>query len=219
MRHLVYVLILICFNTFGQSSYQFAVLKYGGGGDYYANPTSVPNLVKYLNSEFNMKIDEEVPYIEVGSMGLFNYPFVHMTGHGNVVFSSTEAENLRNYLLGGGFLHIDDNYGMDEFIRPELKKLFPNKELVELPFDHPIFHQRYSFPNGLPKIHEHDGERPQAFGLFEKNRLLLLYTYETDLGNGWEDEAIHNDPPEKREAAFRMGANIIQFVLLNGAIE
>ena len=219
MKTLVILFLVVFSSALAQSDYQFAVLKYGGGGDYYANPTSVPNLIRFINSEFNTKIDEEVPYVEVGSMGIFNYPFVHMTGHGNVVFSNAERENLRNYLLSGGFLHIDDNYGMDQFIRPELKKLFPDKELVELPFEHSIFRQRFNFPNGLPKIHEHDGERPQAFGLFEKNRLILLYTYETDLGNGWEDESVHKDPPEKREAAFRMGANIVQFVLLNGAIE
>jgi hypothetical protein len=202
-----------------QSDYQLAVLKYSGGGDYYANPTSVPNLIKFVNERVNASIDEEVPYVEVGSPLIFTYPFVHMTGHGNVVFSNSERENLRNYLLGGGFLHIDDNYGMDEFIRPEIKKLFPNNELVELPFDHPIFHQSYDFNNGLPKIHEHDDKRPQAFGVILEGRLALLYTYETDLGNGWEDESVHNDPPEKREAALKMGQNILEYAFLNGGLE
>jgi hypothetical protein len=211
--------LLVWSSAFLQSAYQVAVLKYNGGGDYYANPTSVPNLVKFANEQLNAYIDTEVPYVEVGSPKIFNYPFVHMTGHGNVVFSNNDVENLRNYLLGGGFLHIDDNYGMDEFVRDEIKKVFPDNKLVELPFDHPIFHQTFSFPKGLPKIHEHDGERPQAFGIIENGRLVLLYTYETDLGDGWEDQSVHNDPPEKRLQALQMGANILEFVFLNGAIE
>ncbi|MDX1651795.1 MAG: DUF4159 domain-containing protein [Brumimicrobium sp.] len=214
---IVLLLFLFPFGGFCQGDYQLAVLKYSGGGDYYANPTSVPNLVKFANEKVRANISEEVPYVEVGSPLLFTYPFIHMTGHGNVVFSSSERENLRNYLLAGGFLHIDDNYGMDEFVRPEIKKLFPNSPLVELPFDHPIFHQSYDF-NGLPKIHEHDDKRPQAFGIFVEGRLVLLYTYETDLGNGWEDASVHNDPPEKREAALKMGVNILQYVFLNGGI-
>lgn len=204
--------------SFGQGSYQLAVLKYSGGGDYYANPTAVPNLVKFANQQLNANISNEVPYVEVGSPLLFTYPFVHMTGHGNVVFSNLERENLRNYLTGGGFLHIDDNYGMDQYIRPELEKLFPNYELVELPFDHPIFNQKYKF-HGLPKIHEHDGERPQAFGIIIEGRLVLLYTYETDLGDGWEDITVHNDTQENHEKALKMGLNILQFVLINGGIE
>lgn len=210
---------LICFSTVFGQSYQVAVLKYSGGGDYYANPTSVPNLVKFANQHLHADIDIDVPFVEVGSPLLFSYPFVHMTGHGNVVFSNTDRENLRTYLLGGGFLHIDDNYGMDEFIRPEIQKLFPNYELVELPFEHPIFNQKYKFSNGLPKVHEHDGNRPQAFGIIVEGRLVLLYTYETDLGNGWEDMSVHNTSPEKHDAALKMGANILQFVLINGGIE
>lgn len=213
------IFILLLSTSYSQGLYKLAVLKYSGGGDYYANPTSVPNLAKFANEQANAQIDEDIPFVEVGSPQLFNYPFVHMTGHGNVVFSSSERENLRNYLLGGGFLHIDDNYGMDEFIRPELKKLFPNYDLVELPFSHPIFHQRYTFNNGLPKIHEHDGERPQAFGIIVDGRLVLLYTYETDLGNGWEDLSVHNNPIEKHEAALKMGLNILEFVLLKGGYE
>ena len=204
--------------SFGQGTYQLAVLKYSGGGDYYANPTSVPNLVKFVNQQLNANISTEVPYVEVGSPLLFTYPFVHMTGHGNVVFSNAERENLRNYLIGGGFLHIDDNYGMDQYIRPELEKLFPNFDLVELPFDHPIFNQKYKF-HGLPKIHEHDGERPQAFGIIIEGRLVLLYTYETDLGDGWEDITVHNDTQENHEKALKMGLNILQFVLINGGLE
>ncbi|MEX1192283.1 MAG: DUF4159 domain-containing protein [Brumimicrobium sp.] len=217
---IIYSFLVLLVSTFSmaQNDYQLAVLKYSGGGDYYSNPTSVPNLVKFANQQANANIDEDVPYVEVGSPLLFTYPFVHMTGHGNVVFSNAERENLKNYLLGGGFLHIDDNYGMDDYIRPEIKKLFPNVDLVELPFEHPIFHQTYDF-NGLPKIHEHDDKRPQAFGIIVEGRLVLLYTYETDLGNGWEDESVHNDPEEKREEALKMGLNILEFALLKGGIE
>ncbi|MCT4562070.1 MAG: DUF4159 domain-containing protein [Crocinitomicaceae bacterium] len=198
---------------FCQGTYQLAVLKYNGGGDFYANPTAVPNLIKFCNQNLGTNISTEVPYVEVGSSDLFNYPYIHMTGHGNVVFSPSEAENLRNYCYGGGFLHIDDNYGMDEFIRIELKKVFPDKELVELPPDHPIFHQKYDF-NGLPKIHEHDDKRSQAFAIIENGRIVCLYTFETDLGDGWEDPQVHNDPPSKRQAALQMGANILQYVFM-----
>lgn len=200
--------------TFGQGTYQLAVLKYNGGGDYYANPTSLPNLIAFCNQNFSTNISKEVPFVEAGSSSIFNYPFVHMTGHGNVVFSSAEVENLRNYMLGGGFLHIDDNYGMDEFIRVELKKIFPNQELVELPTNHPIFNQKFKF-NGLPKIHEHDDKRAQAFGIIVDGRLVCLYTYQTDLGDGWEDQEVHNDPPEKRKQALQMGANILMFAFFN----
>jgi hypothetical protein len=199
--------------SFSQSAMQLAVLKYNGGGDYYANPTSLPNLVKFCNKELGTTISTDVPFVEASSQDIFLYPMIHMTGHGNVVFSSTESENLRTYLMAGGFLHIDDNYGMDEFIRVELKKLFPSNELVELPFDHPIFHQKYDF-NGLPKIHEHDGKRPQAFGIIIDGRLVCLYTYETDLGDGWEDQAVHNDPANKRLEALQMGANILMYAFM-----
>ena len=191
-------------------SYQLAVLKYSGGGDYYANPTALPNLIDFCNTNLRTNISKEVPYVEVGSPDLFIYPMIHMTGHGNVVFSPGEAENLRNYFFSGGFLHIDDNYGMDEFIRVELKKVFPNKELIELPFDHPVFHQKYDF-NGLPKIHEHDGKRPQAFGIIHDGRLVCLYTYETDLSDGWENPDVHNDSEGKRQDALKMGANILMY--------
>ncbi len=207
-------LILTGLFTHAQGTYQLAVLKYNGGGDYYANPTSLPNLITFCNQNLGTNISKDVPYVEVGSKDIFNYPFIHMTGHGNVVFSPTEAENLRNYLTAGGFLHIDDNYGMDEFIRPELKKVFPNLELVELPFNHPIFSSKYKF-NGLPKIHEHDGKRAQAFGIIIDGRLVCLYTYETDLGDGWEDPQVHNDPPEKRKEALQMGANILFYSFMN----
>lgn len=206
--------VLFHFISIAQSgSYQLAVLKYSGGGDYYANPTSLPNLISYCNKNLNTKISSDVPFVDVGSKDIFRYPFIHMTGHGNVVFSNAEAENLRNYLLSGGFLHIDDNYGMDQFIRVELKKVFPNQELIELPSNHPIFHQKYDF-NGLPKIHEHDDKRPQAFGIVVEGRLVCLYTFETDLGDGWEDQSVHNDSPEKRMQALQMGANILMYAFL-----
>lgn len=214
MNYLIGIFVLF-FATFSnaQGGYQLAVLKYNGGGDYYANPTAVPNLITFCNTELNMSIDKEVPYVEVGSPDLFRYPFIHMTGHGNVVFSLSEADNLRKYVEGGGFLHIDDNYGMNEFIRVELKKIFPNNELVELPFDHPIFHQKYDF-NGLPKIHEHDGQRPQAFGIIIDGRLACLYTYETDLSDGWENREVHNDSEIKHNQALKMGANILMYAFM-----
>jgi hypothetical protein len=214
-RNLGLLILITVLNSvsFSQSAMQLAVLKYNGGGDYYANPTSLPNLVKFCNKELGTMISTDVPFVEASSQDIFLYPMIHMTGHGNVVFSSTESENLRTYLMAGGFLHIDDNYGMDEFIRVELKKLFPSNELVELPFDHPIFHQKYDF-NGLPKIHEHDGKRPQAYGIIVDGRLVCLYTYETDLGDGWEDQAVHNDPQNKRLEALQMGANILMYAFM-----
>lgn len=207
------VTLMITLLSNGQGTYQLAVLKYNGGGDYYANPTALPNLISFCNQNLATNISKDVPYVEVGSQNIFLYPFIHMTGHGNVVFSPSEAENLRKYLLGGGFLHIDDNYGMDQFIRSELKKVFPTHELVELPFNHPIFHQKYEF-NGLPKIHEHDGKRPQAFGIIVDGRLVCVYTYETDLSDGWEDPQVHGDSAEKRKQALQMGANILMYAFL-----
>lgn len=191
---------------------KLALLKYNGGGDWYANPTSLPNLARFCNQNLNTRFDPDYATVETGSAELFNYPFLHMTGHGRVVFSDAEAENLRLYLIGGGFLHIDDNYGMDPYVRPAMKKVFPELDFVELPFEHPIYRQKFTFRNGLPKIHEHDGKPPQGFGLFWKGRLVCFYSYECDLGNGWEDPDVHNDPEEKRQQALRMGANIIQFV-------
>jgi hypothetical protein len=194
-------------------SFQIAKLKYNGGGDWYANKTSLPNLISFCNSSLKLNIDKSEKVVEVGSTELLEYPFVHMTGHGNVVFSAAETENLRKYLTGGGFLHIDDNYGMDKFVRREMKKVFPDLDFVEVPFSHPIYHQKYDFPRGLPKIHEHDNKPPQGFGIFYQGRLVCFYTYETDLGNGWEDHEIYNDPIEKHEAALKMGSNIMSFAL------
>lgn len=197
------------------SAQEIATLKYGGGGDWYANPTALPNLIKFCNQNINTRLEEKPATVETGSVELFQYPYIYMTGHGNVYFSDNDMENLRNYLLSGGFLHIDDNYGMDIYLRPELKKLFPEKDLTELPASHPIFSSHYRFPNGIPKIHEHDNKPPQAFGIFENDRLILLYTYETDLGNGWENPEIHNNPEEVRLKALQMGANIIKYVFEN----
>ena len=196
-------------------SQDIAVLKYSGGGDWYANPTSLPNLVKFCNQNIKTKLNPKVNSVDVGSAELFLYPFVHMTGHGNVVFSNNDVRNLQNYLNAGGFLHIDDNYGMDEYIRKEIKKLFPNTALVEIPKTHAIFQTPYSFPNGLPKIHEHDNKQPQAYGIFIENRLALLYTFECDLGDGWENQEVHNDPINVREKALKMGANILNYVFSN----
>lgn len=190
---------------------KIAKLKYGGGGDWYANKTALPNLIKFCNEQFGMNLSAEEDAVEVGSRDLFSYPYLYMTGHGNVVFSTEEAQNLRNYLVAGGFLHIDDNYGLDKFIRIELKKVFPELELVELPFNHAIYHQKFNFPKGLPKIHEHDGKPAQGFGLLYEGRLVVFYSFECDLGNGWEDPRIHNDPEAKRLEALQMGANIISY--------
>tara|TARA_R110002049_G_scaffold242600_1_gene416416 strand:- start:3213 stop:3854 length:642 start_codon:yes stop_codon:yes gene_type:complete len=198
--------------TFAQ---ELAVLKYKGGGDWYGNPTSLPNLIKFCNENINTKINPKPQDVETGSPDIFQYPMLHMTGHGNVFFSEEDAENLRNYLISGGFLHIDDNYGLQPYITKELKKVFPDKDLVELPASHPIFSIAYKFPQGLPKIHEHDGKRPQAFGLFYENRLIVLFTYECDLGNGWEDAEVYNDPPDVREKALKMGANIVKYAFEN----
>ncbi|WP_296379253.1 DUF4159 domain-containing protein [Winogradskyella sp.] len=192
-----------------------AVLKYEGGGDWYSNPTALPNLVKFCNDTIETNINENIETVEVGSIDIFQYPFLHMTGHGNVFFSDEDSENLRKYLLSGGFLHIDDNYGMEPYIKKELNKIFPNKELVEIPKTHPIFNSAFDFPNGLPKIHEHDAKAPQALGIFDEGRLILLFTFESDLGDGWEDPEVHNDPEDVRQKALKMGANIMKYVFIN----
>lgn len=194
---------------------EIALLKYNGGGDWYANPTSLPNLIRFCNQSIQTKIKQKPSTVEPGSSELFSYPFVHMTGHGNVVFNDNEVKNLRAYLTSGGFLHIDDNYGMDKYIRKEIKKIFPNNELIEIPSTHKIFQGPFSFPNGLPKIHEHEKQKPQAFGIFIEGRLALVYTFETDLGDGWEDEEVHNNPKEVREKALKMGANLVHYVFTN----
>ena len=211
MRKIIFF-VLISVKCFSQ---EIALLKYNGGGDWYANPTSLPNLIQYANQNIKTKIKAKPAVVEPSSPDLFSYPFVHMTGHGNVVFNAKEQENIKNYVLSGGFLHIDDNYGMDEFIRKQIKLIFPNNNLVEVPANHPMFQKPFLFANGLPKIHEHDGKRPQAFGIFVNNRLVLLYTFECDLGDGWEDTEVHNDPKEVREKALKMGCNILNYIFNN----
>ncbi|MCK4664054.1 MAG: DUF4159 domain-containing protein [Bacteroidales bacterium] len=208
--------ILFIFNFYfvysQETSVKIGLLKYNGGGDWYANPTSLPNLIKFCNQNINTSINSEYAEVEVGSNEIFNYPFIHMTGHGNVIFSAHDVQNLKNYLIAGGFLHIDDNYGMNKFIVREMKKVFPDNEFVELPHSYPIYHQKYDFQNGLPKIHEHDNKPPQGFGIIYNGRLVCFYTYECDLGDGWEDPEIHNDSEAIRLKALKMGANIIQYV-------
>lgn len=214
MKIFTIILLLFGFVSANQpvSSFQIAVLKYRGGGDWYANPTSLPNLIEFCNKNLGTNINPLPATVEVGSPDIFNYPLIHMTGHGNVVFSAQEAKNLRDYLIAGGFLHADDNYGMDKYLRAQLQKVFPELELIELPFSHPIYHQKYGFKDGLPKIHEHDGKPPQGFGMIYEGRLVIYYTHETDLGNGWEDKRVHNNSEETRIKALQMGANIVQYV-------
>ena len=204
-------LLSVALGLEAQSQLRIAKLKYNGGGDWYANKTALPNLIEFCNRQLNTNIAADEDVVEVGSKDLFLYPYVYMTGHGNIVLSSEDASNLRSYLVAGGFLHIDDNYGLDKYVRTELKKVFPELELIELPYDHPIYHQKFDFPKGLPKIHEHDGKPSQGLGMIHEGRLVVFYSLECDLGNGWEDQRIYNDPEEKRQQALRMGANIISY--------
>lgn len=218
MKGLFFILSVLLLHTSAYSqdySFKIAKLKYNGGGDWYANKTSLPNLIEFCNKNMNMNIKPEEDIVEVGSSAIFSYPFIYMTGHGNVVFSTQEAENLRNYLISGGFLHIDDNYGLDKFVRVEMKKVFPELDFIELPFDHPIYHQKFNFNTGLPKIHEHDNKPPQGLGIIYEGRLVCFYTFESDLGNGWEDQIIYNDPEAIRQKALQMGANIISYACTN----
>ena len=212
---LILSLFLVSIGSFygfvSEPSLQLALLKYSGGGDWYSNPTALPNLAKFCNKQLNTNLEEDYATVEVGSASLFNYPFVHMTGHGNVVFSAADAQNLRNYLLAGGFLHIDDNYGMDPFVRTAMKQVFPELDFIELPFEHEIYNQKFTFEKGLPKIHKHDEKPPQGFGLIYEGRLVCFYSYESDLGDGWEDQEVHKDPEELRMKALQMGANLIQY--------
>lgn len=220
-KHLVAVAtLMICFISFaysaGEPTIKIGLLKYNGGGDWYANlETSLKNLADFCNKNLNTNLNIEQGVVEVGSPELFNYPFVHMTGHGNIVFNAQETQNLRNYLIGGGFIHVSDNYGLDTYIRREMKKVFPELEFVEIPFNHPIYHQRFDFPAGLPKIHEHDGTRPIGYGLIYQGRVVCFYDFECDLGDGWEDADVHHDPEEKRQQALKMGANLIMYAFDN----
>ena len=202
----------LCLTAYAQ---EVAILKYNGGGDWYANPTAIPNLIAFTNTSLQTRISKNPKTVAVGSEALFSYPMVFMTGHGNVTFSETEAENLKNYLISGGFLHISDNYGLDTYLRKALKKVFPALELIEIPSNHALYNQTYKFPNGIPKIHEHDQKSPQGFGLFFEGRLMVFYDYETDLSDGWEDAEIHNNPKEIREKALKMGSNIIEYAFKN----
>lgn len=214
LKQLLLFTLLIGISTQVEAQ-QIAVLQYGGGGDWYSNPTALPNLIDFCNKNIETAIQPKPATVSPSSIDLYDYPLIHMTGHGNVFFTAEDAENLRNYLLSGGFLHIDDNYGMDKYLQKELVKLFPDLELKELPGNHPIFSYKYDFPDGLPKIHEHDNSRPQAFGFTYEGRLVLLYTFESDLGDGWENPEIHNDPQEIRLKALQMGANIVKYAFEN----
>lgn len=207
----LYFLQICCYSQ----QVQIALLKYKGGGDWYSNPTSLPNLIAFCNSNIKTDINPMPATVQPDSPDIFNYPFIHATGHGNVVFSDYEAANLRNYLIGGGFLHVDDNYGIKDYVMKQMKKVFPELEWVELPYSHSIFSQHYVFTDGLPKIHEHDSKRPQAFAMFYEGRMVCLFTYECDLGDGWEDQRVHKDSDEVRLKALKMGANIIEYVFSN----
>ena len=213
MKQLIVIIITFFFNM--ASAQDVAILKYNGGGDWYSNPTAVPNLVAFAKTAIKTNISKNPQAVPVGSEDIFNFPLLFMTGHGNILFSDDEAENLRNYLISGGFLHISDNYGFDKFIRKEIKKVFPVLDFKEIPSNHPIYNQTFKFPNGIPKIHEHDKKPPQGFGVFYEGRLVIFYDYETDLSDGWEDEMIHNNPKSVREKALKMGANIIEYAFTN----
>ena len=214
MRLIILLITILPYQIYCQGTFQIAVLKYNGGGDWYANPTSLKNLILFCNENIGTNIENEPAVIEANNLNIFSYPFVHVTGHGNIIFDQNEIENIRNYLLSGGFIHIDDNYGMDKYIRKEIDKIFPNNDLLELKNNHPIFNSKYKF-NGLPKIHEHDGKDAQAYGITIEGRLVLIYTYESDLGDGWEDQEVHNDSDEVRTKALKMGANIIKYAFEN----
>ncbi|HCK06114.1 MAG: DUF4159 domain-containing protein [Bacteroidetes bacterium] len=211
MKHFLFLLASLLIST-GIQSQTLGVLKYSGGGDWYSNPTALPQLIEFCNEHLGTTLEPQIKTVSLDSDALFDLPWIHMTGHGNVFFSESEIETLKAYLLGGGFLHIDDNYGMDSYIRPILSGLFSEAPLIELPTTHPIFTEFYKFPEGLPKIHAHDNKPPQAFGIILEGRLALLYTYESDLSDGWEDPRVHNDPEQVREKALQMGANMIHYV-------
>ena len=210
----LFLLFLITIN-FLSNAQQIATMKYSGGGDWYANPTSLPNLINFTNKFCKMAIDKNIATVTPSDEDIFNYPIVFLTGHGNIIFNDSDIQNLRNYLTSGGFIHVSDNYGLDKFIRREIKKLFPKLELTEIPSNHPIYNQTFKFPNGLPKIHEHDKKSPQGYGVFYNNRLVLFYDYESDLSDGWEDREVHNNPENIRRKALSMGANIIEYTFKN----
>ncbi|CAM1345719.1 DUF4159 domain-containing protein [Tenacibaculum amylolyticum] len=209
------ILFLLVLSFSVAHSQEVGILKYKGGGDWYANPTSLPNLIQFTNQYVKTAIDSNIATVDPSSVDVFNYPILFLTGHGNIFFDNEDVENLRNYLISGGFIHISDNYGLDKYIRSELKKIFPKLTLEEIPLNHPIYNQTFKFPNGLPKIHEHDKKAPKGLGLFHKRRLVVFYDYESDLSDGWEDKAVHNNPEEIRLKALQMGANIIEYAFKN----
>ncbi len=217
MRYFLTFNFLILFSfliSFTPPTYKMGKLKYNGGGDWYANRTALPNLIEFCNQNIGTNFVAQEGIVDVGSGELYNYPFIYMTGHGNVVFNDQETKNLRKYLIGGGFLHIDDNYGLDKYIRPQMKKVFPELSFIELPSNHKIYNQKFKFSSGLPKIHEHDGKPPKGFALIWEGRIICYYTYECDLGNGWEDYGTYpSDTKENRIKALKMGANIVQYAL------
>jgi hypothetical protein len=213
-KRVLYLIIGLLSSTISVAQ-EIAILKYDGGGDWYANPTALPNLIKFCNEQIHTEIIDRPAIVEVASTDLFKYPIVFMTGHGNIFFNDNAVENLRNYLTSGGFLHISDNYGIDKYVRREFKKVFPNLEFREIPIEHSIYNQSYNFKNGIPKIHEHDNKPAQGFGIFIDSRLVCFYDYETDLSDGWEDGVIHNNSESVREKALKMGANILQFSFSN----
>jgi hypothetical protein len=217
IKHIIFLFLWVVWQPgFAQDfSFKIGKLKYDGGGDWYANPTSLSNLFRFVRQNTTARISLSEEITDLKSSQLFQYPMLYMTGHGNVVFSEEEVTNLRKYLLSGGFLHIDDNYGLDPYIRREMKKVFPDQAFVELPFSHEIYHKHYSFPKGLPKIHEHDSKPAQGFGLFHEGRLICFYTYESDLGDGWEDKSVHNNPEDIRQRSLQMGTNIILWAIGN----
>jgi hypothetical protein len=224
MRYLTAILIFCTAASFAQQSgdpklnsvFKIVRLKYAGGGDWYNDPSAEVNMMDYLKKNTSIDVDDSKFYsVDISSDEIFDYPFILITGHGNINFSDSEVKRLRSYLDKGGFLYADDDYGMDESFRREMKKVFPDQEMKELPFDHKIYNSHFSFPKGLPKIHEHDGKPPQGFGYFINGRLCVYYTYETNISDGWADTREHEDPPEKREEAFKMGTNIIVYVLSN----
>ncbi len=219
MKKLIITIVLICFSlglsaqNAANAHFKIGKMRYQGGGDWYSNPTGLPNLIEYINQNTNTKVFISEEIVEPGGSQIFQYPYVYLTGHGNVSFTDQEARNLRMYLISGGFLHIDDNYGIDPYIRREMKKVFPELEFVELPFSHGIYHEHFEFAQGLPKIHEHDGKPPKGYALIFENRVVCYYTYECDLGDGWEDQIVHNDPEEIRQQALKMGTNIVLWAI------
>ena len=213
MKKKIYSMLFILYSLQAQT-FSIARIHYGGGGDWYSDPSSIPNLLNYLNKNTAISANLEEIRIKLTDEDANQYPYLYLTGHGNINFSDDEVIALRSILMNNGFLHADDNYGMDDSFRREIKRVFPNKDLVPLPYTHRLFHSYYSFPNGLPKVHEHDGNPPQALALFEGERIILLYTYESDLGDGWENESVHQDPWPVRESALKMGVNIIYFALM-----